>query len=78
MSQSVGSYLDLIRMARPYHCARTYTVYYDGHAIGAAFWVRDRDTAMVLRAAAELRKPSCSALMHWVAMKDLFHAGVRY
>jgi hypothetical protein len=78
MNRSVGTHLDLIRLARPYQCARTYTVYSDGHAIGAAFVVRDRDTAFVLRAAAGLRKPSCSALMHWVAMREMFHAGVRY
>jgi len=78
MNRPVESYLEMIRLARPYECARTYTVYSDGHAIGAAFVVRDRNTAVALRAAAELRKPNCSALMHWVAMRDMFHAGVRY
>ena len=65
-------------MARPHECARTYTVYSEGRAIAAALVVRDRNTAVALRAAAELRKPSCSALLHWVAMRDMFHAGVRY
>ncbi len=78
MNRSLESYLEMIRLARPYECARTYTVYSDGHAIGAAFVVRDRDTAVALRAAAELKKPSCSALMHWVAMRDMFHSGARY
>lgn len=78
INRSVESHLDLIRLARPYQCARTYTVYSDAHAVGAAFVVRDRNTAVALRATAELRKPSCSALMHWVAMRDMFRAGVRY
>ncbi len=78
MNRSLESYLEMIRLARPYECARTYTVYSDGRAIGAAFVVRDRNTAVALRAVAEFRKPSCSALMHWVAMRDMFHAGVRY
>ena len=78
MNRPVESFLDMIRLARPYECSRTYTVYSDGRVIGAAFVVRDRNTAVALRAVAELRKPSCSALMHWVAMRDMFHAGVRY
>jgi len=78
MNRSVESYLDMIRLARPHQCARTYTVYSDGRAIGVTFVVRDRNTAVALRAVAELRKPSCSALMHWVAMRDMFHAGARY
>jgi len=78
MNRPVESYLDMIRLARPYECARTYTVYSGGHAIGAAFVVRDRDTAVALRAAADLSKPSCSALLHWVAMRDMFQSGVRY
>jgi len=78
MNRPMESYLEMIRLARPYECARTYTVYSDGQAIGATLVVRDRNTAVALRAAAELRKPSCSALMHWVAMRDMFHAGVRY
>jgi hypothetical protein len=73
----VELYLAIAGLARPHECARTYTVYSGGRAIGAAFVVRDRDTAVALRAAAELRKPSCSALMHWVAMRDMFRAGVR-
>jgi hypothetical protein len=78
MNRSLDSHLEMICLARPYQCARTYTVYSDGHAIGAAFVVRDRNTAFALRATAELRKPSCSALLHWVAMRDMFRAGVRY
>jgi hypothetical protein len=77
-NRPVESYLEMICLARPYECARTYTVCSDGHTIGAVFVVRDRDTAVSLSAAAELKKPSCSALMHWVAMRDMFHAGVRY
>jgi hypothetical protein len=76
MNRSAESYLDMIRLARPYGCARTYTVYSNGLAIGAALVVRDKDTAIALRAAAELRKPSCSALLHWVAMRDMFRTGV--
>jgi len=71
------SYLEMARRARPHECARTYTVYSEGCAIAAALVVRDRNTAVALRAAAELRKPSCSALLHWVAMRDMFRAGVR-
>lgn len=78
MNRSLDAHLEVIRLARPYQCARTYTVYSDGHAIGAAFVVRDRNTAVAVRATAELRKPSCSALMHWAAMREMFHAGVRY
>ncbi len=78
MNRPMESYLEMIRLARPYECAHTYTVYSDGQAIGATLVVRDRNTAVALRAAAELRKPSCSALMHWVAMREMFHAGVRY
>ena len=74
----VESYLEMTRLARPHECARTYTVYSEGRAIAAALVVRDRNTAIALRAAAELRKPSCSALLHWVAMRDMFRAGVRY
>ncbi|MFI5107515.1 MAG: lipid II:glycine glycyltransferase FemX [Terriglobales bacterium] len=77
MNRPVESYLEMIRLAHPYECARTYTVCSDGHTIGAVFVVRDRDTAVALSAAVELRKPSCSALMHWVAMRDMFRAGVR-
>jgi hypothetical protein len=77
-NRPMESYLEMIRLARPYECARTYTVYSDGQAIGAILVVRDRNTAVALLAAAELTKPSCSALMHWVAMRDMFHAGVRY
>jgi hypothetical protein len=74
----VELYLAMTGLARPHKCARTYTVYSEGRAIGAAFLVRDRDTAVALRAGAELKKPSCSALMHWVAMRDMFRAGVRH
>ena len=75
LNRPVESYLEMVRLARPHECARTYTVYSNGHAIGAAFVVRDRNTAVMLRTAAELTKPSCSALMHWVAMRDMFRAG---
>jgi hypothetical protein len=78
MNRSAESYLDMIRLARPVECVRTYTVYSDGQAIGAALVVRDKDTAIALRAAADLRNPSCSALVHWVAMRDMFRRGVRH
>lgn len=78
MHWPVESYLEMTRLARPHECARTYTVYSEGRAIAAALVVRDRNTAVALRAAAELRKPSCSALLHWTAMRDMFRAGVRY
>jgi lipid II:glycine glycyltransferase (peptidoglycan interpeptide bridge formation enzyme) len=78
MKGSLESYLKKIRLAGPHGCTSTYTVFSNGQAIGAALVMRDRDTAVALLAAAELRKPSCSALMHWVAMRDMFHAGVRY
>jgi len=75
LNRPMESYLEMIRLARPHECARTYMVYSNGHAIGAAFVVRDRKTAVLLRTASELTKPSCSALMHWVAMRDMFRAG---
>jgi len=74
----VESYLEMARLARPHECARTYTVYSEGQAIAAALVVRDRNTAVALRAAAELQKPSCSALLHWAAMRDMFRTGVRF
>ena len=77
MNRSAESYWEMIQLARPYGCARTYTVYSNGFAIGAALIVRDKDTAIALRAATEVRKPSCSALLHWAAMRDMFRTGVR-
>lgn len=78
MNRSLESYLEMTRLAGPHGCTRTYTVFSNGQAIGATLVVRDGNTAVALLAAAELTKPSCSALMHWVAMRDMFHAGVPY
>lgn len=77
MHWPMESYLEMTRLARRHACVRIYTVYSGERAIAAALVVRDKNTAVALRAASELTKPSCSALLHWTAMQDVFRAGVR-
>lgn len=75
----VEGYLDLVRYAQPYQCARIYAVELNGKTVGACLIVRDRSTAWCLLAAlypeALQGWPSPSVLLHWRAMRDMFRLG---
>ena len=76
------AYMEIVRLARPYKCVRIYIASLRGVPVEALFIIRDRSTAFCYLAALQLDrlqgKPSPSVLLHWRAMRDLYHEGCRY
>jgi hypothetical protein len=82
-SRPFSSYVQLLRLASPYHCARVYTAWLDETPVQSALIVRDRTIAHYLIGALDVealgdhRNQSPSCLLHWTAMRDFHREGTR-
>jgi lipid II:glycine glycyltransferase (peptidoglycan interpeptide bridge formation enzyme) len=78
----LSSYLDLMRFAQPHQSARLYAAYLGQQPVEAILIVRDRMTSHYMSGALDIDalqgKESPSCLLHWRAMRDFFHLGIKY
>jgi lipid II:glycine glycyltransferase (peptidoglycan interpeptide bridge formation enzyme) len=78
----LSSYIELMRLAQPQHLTRLYVARWRQEPVEAILIVRDRNTAYYLSGALQTDalqgtvSPSC--LLHWRAMRDFFHLGVKH
>lgn len=77
-----SSYQELIRLGREFGCVRLYVALSGGQPVEAILVVRDRTTAHYMSGALDMTalqgRPSPSCALHWKAMRDFYHLGVRY
>ena len=78
----LASYLELIKLGNPHKCVRVYTAHLGSKLAEAILIIRDSTAAYCISGALDIEaikdveSPSC--LLHWSAMRDFFHEGIRY
>ena len=78
----LASYLELIRLGYPHKCVRIYTAHLGSKLAEAILIIRDSTAAYCISGALDMdaikdvASPSC--LLHWSAMRDFFHEGIKY
>jgi hypothetical protein len=77
LERPLSVYMNTMRLAQPHNCARLYSVYLNGKAVGSTLVVRDGATAHCVLAAFEAEHRQSAALLHWESMRDMYRLGAR-
>jgi hypothetical protein len=77
LERPLSVYMNAMRLARPHHCVRLYSVLLHGKVVGSALVFRDATTAYCQLAAFDAGHRQSAVFLHWHAMRDLFSLGTR-
>lgn len=75
LERPLSVYMEMMRLARPHHGARLYSVWLHGKLVGSTLVVRDRASAHCVLAAFEADHRQSAAFLHWKSMRDMYRLG---
>jgi GNAT acetyltransferase-like protein len=75
LERPLSVYMQMMRLARPHNCARIYSVYFDGKAVGSTLVFRDGSSANCCLAAFDGAHRQSAVFLHWNSMRDMYRLG---
>jgi hypothetical protein len=77
LERPLSVYMNAMQLARPQNCVRLYSALLHGKVVGSLLIFRDATTAYCQLAAFDAPHRRAAVLLHWHAMRDLYHLGAR-
>jgi hypothetical protein len=77
LERPLSVYMEMMRLARPHHCARVYSVWLDSKVVGTTLVVRDGNSAHCVLAAFDAAHRQSAAFLHWMSMRDMYYLGAQ-